>query len=67
MPDVAAGDLLAIRTTGAYGYTMASHYNSRPRPTEVLVDDARFAVVTEREPLEDLVRLEPSHPIWRTA
>jgi diaminopimelate decarboxylase len=67
VPDVAAGDLLAIRTTGAYGYTMASHYNSRPRPTEVLVDDARFAVVTEREPLEDLVRLEPSHPIWRTA
>ncbi|MCC6245084.1 MAG: diaminopimelate decarboxylase [Gemmatimonadaceae bacterium] len=67
VPDVEAGDLLAIRTTGAYGYTMASHYNSRPRPTEVLVDDARFAVVTERELLEDLVRLEPSHPIWRSA
>jgi diaminopimelate decarboxylase len=67
MPDVGAGALLAIRTTGAYGYSMASNYNSRPRPAEVLVDGDRFAVVTERERHEDLVRLERAHLHWRTA
>ena len=67
MPDVQAGALLAIRTTGAYGYSMASNYNSRPRPAEVLVDGDRFAVVTERERHEDLVRLERAHLHWRTA
>jgi diaminopimelate decarboxylase len=65
--DVQAGDLLAVRTAGAYGYTMASNYNSRPRPAEVLVDGARFAVITERERLEDLVRLERAHLQWRSA
>ncbi|MEQ1690949.1 MAG: diaminopimelate decarboxylase [Gemmatimonas sp.] len=67
LADVQAGDLLAVRTTGAYGYTMASNYNSRPRPAEVLVDDARFAVITERERYEDLVRLERTHLEWRSA
>lgn len=67
MPDANAGALLAIRTAGAYGYTMASNYNSRPRPAEVLVDADRFAVITERERYEDLVRLERAHLQWRTA
>jgi diaminopimelate decarboxylase len=67
LPDVQAGDLLAVRTAGAYGYTMASNYNSRPRPAEVLVDGARFAIITERERLEDLVRLERAHLQWRSA
>lgn len=67
MPDVHAGALLAIRSAGAYGYSMASNYNSRPRPAEVLVDGARFAVVTERERHEDLVRLERAHLDWRSA
>jgi diaminopimelate decarboxylase len=67
MPDVHAGALLAVRAAGAYGYTMASNYNSRPRPAEVLVDGAQFAVVTERERHEDLVRLERAHLDWRTA
>ena len=67
MADVQAGDLLAIHTTGAYGYTMTSNYNSRPRPAEVLVDGSRFAVITERERYEDLVRLEQSHLHWRSA
>ncbi len=67
MPDVAAGALLAVQTAGAYGYTMSSNYNSRPRPAEVLVDGDRFAVITERERLEDLVRLERAHLQWRTA
>jgi diaminopimelate decarboxylase len=67
MPDVQAGALLAVRTTGAYGYSMASNYNSRPRPAEVLVEGDRFAVATERERHEDLVRLERAHLHWRTA
>lgn len=66
MADVSAGDLLAIRTSGAYGYTMASNYNSRPRPAEVLVDENRFAIATERERNEDLVRLERANLQWRT-
>ncbi|MEO7362839.1 MAG: diaminopimelate decarboxylase, partial [Gemmatimonadaceae bacterium] len=65
--DVSAGALLAIQTTGAYGYAMASNYNSRPRPAEVLVDGERFAVITERERFEDLVRLERAHLQWRSA
>ena len=67
MADVQAGDLLAVHTTGAYGYTMASNYNSRPRPAEVLVDGSRFAVISERERYEDLVRLEQAHLQWRSA
>ncbi len=65
LPDVQAGQLLAVRTSGAYGYTMSSNYNSRPRPAEVLVEGDRFAVITERERYEDLVRLERAHLQWR--
>jgi diaminopimelate decarboxylase len=64
--DVDAGDLIVVRTTGAYGYVMSFNYNSRPRVPEVLVDGDRFAVVTRRESYEDLVRLEPQQPEWRT-
>ena len=67
LPDVRAGDLLVLRTAGAYGFTMASNYNSRPRPAEVLVDGDRFAVAGAREQLEDLVRLERAPLHWRTA
>jgi diaminopimelate decarboxylase len=58
-----AGDLLAVMSSGAYGYVMASNYNSRPRPAAVLVDGARAELVKERETLEDLVRGEriPAH------
>lgn len=54
----ARGDLLAIRTAGAYGMSMSSNYNGRPRPAEVLVSGARFQVVRRREALEDLWRGE---------
>lgn len=67
LPDVAAGALLAVRTAGAYGFTMASNYNSRPRPAEVLVDGDRFAVAGARESLDDLVRLERAPLQWRSA
>lgn len=48
-------DLLAIGTVGAYGFSMASTYNSRPRPAEVLVDGERAIVIRRRETLDDLI------------
>ncbi len=65
--DVRPGDLVAVHTAGAYGFVMASNYNSRPRPAEVLVDGARYAVVTERERYDDLVRQERAALDWRAA
>ncbi len=65
IPDVDVGDLLVVRTAGAYGYSMSSNYNSRPRPAEVLVNGSQFAVVTAREDYADLVRLEQATPQWR--
>ena len=56
------GDVLAIRTAGAYGSVMASNYNSRPRPPEVLVDGSRFYVVRRRETLDDLMADEATIP-----
>jgi diaminopimelate decarboxylase len=58
LPGVERGDLLAVRSAGAYGFAMASNYNGRPRAAEVLVRGDRFAVVRARESYEDLVRGE---------
>ena len=55
MPAVRPGDLLAVMSAGAYGFSMASNYNSRPRAAEVMVSGSRFEVVRERESLRDLV------------
>ena len=55
---VRPGELLAVRDVGAYGFVMASNYNARPRPAEVLVDDSGWRVVRARESLEDLWRGE---------
>ena len=63
--DVQVDDLIAVFDTGAYGYVMASNYNSRPRAAEVLVDGKRFAIVTARESYADLTRLEVDAPEWR--
>ena len=52
------GDLLAIRTAGAYGFAQSSNYNTRPRAAEVLVDDEAFTVVRRRETISDVLRLE---------
>ncbi|NUO38670.1 MAG: diaminopimelate decarboxylase [Gemmatimonadaceae bacterium] len=65
LPEANPGDLLAVHDVGAYGYVMASNYNTRPRGAEVLVDGDRYAVVTARERYEDLVHLELDHPEWR--
>ncbi|MFW6117293.1 MAG: diaminopimelate decarboxylase [Thermoproteota archaeon] len=56
LPPLTEGDLLAILNTGAYGYSMSSHYNSRPRPAEVLVNEGRQDLIRERETLQDLLR-----------
>jgi diaminopimelate decarboxylase len=58
IPPVQRGDLMAVFTAGAYGFTMSSNYNSRPRAPEVLVDGDRFRVIRRRETYEDLVALE---------
>jgi diaminopimelate decarboxylase len=55
---VREGDFLAVMSAGAYGMSMASNYNSRPRPAEVLVEGASFRVIREREKPEDLWRGE---------
>ena len=51
----AEGDLLAVMSAGAYGFAMASNYNTRPRAAEVLVDGNRYTIVRRRETYEDLV------------
>ncbi len=58
MPPVKDGDLLAILDAGAYGMALASNYNSRPRPAEVLVDGGKGRLIRRREKLSDLLRLE---------
>jgi len=55
---VEPGDLLAIMSAGAYGFSMASNYNSRPRAAEVLVEGAAYRIIRARETYEDLVRNE---------
>jgi len=55
LPRIEEGDLLAVLNTGAYGFSMSSQYNSRPRCAEVLVKDGRYALVRERETLETLL------------
>jgi diaminopimelate decarboxylase len=58
MPNVLPGDLLAVKTAGAYGFVMSSNYNSRVRPPEVLVEGSTWRVVRTRETLDDLIRGE---------
>ena len=58
MPKVLEGDLLAIMRAGAYGFVMASNYNSRPLPAEALVSGDKFALIRKRQMNEDLIRGE---------
>ena len=59
---VAPGDLVAILATGAYGMAMASNYNSRPRPSEVLVHRGTALEIRARETVESLYALEKRLP-----
>ena len=63
MPGLHEGELLAIMSAGAYGFVMASNYNSRPLPAEALVRGSRFALIRKRQTWEDLVRNEID-PEW---
>jgi diaminopimelate decarboxylase len=58
MPTVRAGDLLAIMSAGAYGFVMASNYNSRPLPAEALVRGDWLTLIRERQTFDDLIRGE---------
>lgn len=58
LPELNEGDLLALLSAGAYGFSMASNYNSRPRPPEILVDGGEVRLIRRREVYEDLVALE---------
>jgi len=63
MPEINQGDLLAVMSAGAYGFTMSSNYNSRPRAAEVLVRGNDYYIVRERETYTDLVKGEKM-PRW---
>jgi diaminopimelate decarboxylase len=56
--NLAEGDLLAIRSAGAYGFSMSSNYNTRPRAAEIMVDGLQALVIRDRETVEDLYRDE---------
>ncbi|MBI2362992.1 MAG: diaminopimelate decarboxylase, partial [Elusimicrobia bacterium] len=58
LPRLEPGDVLAVLDAGAYGSSMGSQYNSRPRPAEVLVEGRRARLVRRRERLADLTRHE---------
>ncbi len=63
MPEVKQGELLAVMGAGAYGFSMSSNYNSRPRVAEVMVKGSEYYIVRERETYSDLVRGEKV-PRW---
>ena len=63
MPELRAGDLLAVMSAGAYGFVMASNYNSRPLPAEALVRGEKLALIRKRQTIDDLIRGEVD-PTW---
>jgi len=63
MPELRAGDLLAVMSAGAYGFVMASNYNSRPLPAEALVCGDKLALIRKRQTIDDLIRDEVD-PTW---
>jgi diaminopimelate decarboxylase len=58
LPPMKRGDFIAVFTAGAYGFCMASHYNSRPNPPEILVHGKEFKVIRQRESYADLIAAE---------
>ncbi len=58
LPALEKGELLAAMSAGAYGFTMSSNYNSRPRVPEILVSDDQWHVIRQRESYDDLIRAE---------
>jgi diaminopimelate decarboxylase len=58
LPNLYSGELIAVMSAGAYGFSMSTNYNSRPRLAEVLVKDNEMFVIRKREDYEDLIRGE---------
>ncbi len=65
LPKVEEGDLLAILNAGAYGFSMSSQYNARPRAAEVLVKEGKYKLVREREQLDDLMSSQQQTTEWQ--
>ncbi|MEO8988643.1 MAG: diaminopimelate decarboxylase [Rhodanobacter sp.] len=66
LPECAAGDLLMIKATGAYGASMASTYNSRPLAAEVMLERGRYALVRRRQTVEEMIAGEQPARNWQT-
>jgi diaminopimelate decarboxylase len=62
LPGLESREMLAVLGAGAYGFVMASNYNSRPRPPEVIVDDGRWWTARPREQVENLFATERLSP-----
>ncbi len=58
LPEFKSGDLIAIMSAGAYGFSMSGNYNSRPRACEVMVKGNKFSIIREREDYKDLIKGE---------
>jgi len=58
LPPLQSGDVLVVRSAGAYGFTMASNYNTRPRACEVALEDGKLRVIRKRESFEDMIANE---------
>ena len=65
LPRVEEGDLLAVLNAGAYGFSMSSQYNARPRAAEVLVKEGKYKLVREPEQLDDLMRGQQQSVEWQ--
>ncbi len=63
LPRVRAGELLAVMSAGAYGFSLSSNYNSRPRAAEVLVRGSEFKIIRKRETFRDVTRGESAYPL----
>jgi diaminopimelate decarboxylase len=64
IPEVKEGDVLALMTAGAYGFSMASNYNSRVRPLEVMVENGKAKIIRNRDSFEDLIRTQDG--LWES-
>jgi len=58
VPKTSPGDLIVIHSAGAYGFTMSSNYNTRPRPAEVAIENGSDRIIRKRETFEDLIAQE---------
>jgi diaminopimelate decarboxylase len=65
LPKVEEGDLLAVLNAGAYGFSMSSQYNARPRAAEVMVENSHYKLVREREQLDDLISGQQQAAEWQ--